>query len=79
MKLKGTLRPIDGLVSGTLRPMGGLVGTIGLASQTIGDKRVRITQTGFARVTQNGDVRILPKISVGFSYLKGTLTLIKEV
>lgn len=78
MKIKGTLRPMDGLVSGTLRPMGGLVGTIGLASQT-GNRRVRITQTGLTRVTQDGDVRILPVISVDFSYLKGTLTLIEEV
>lgn len=79
MKINGTLRPIGGLVSGTLRPMGGLVGTISLASQTSGDMRVRVTQMGYVRVTQDGNTRILPMISVDFSYLKGTLTLIEEV
>ncbi len=65
-------------INGTLRPKGGLVGTMSLMSQT-DNRRVRITQTGLARVTQDGDVRILPMVSVDFSYLKGTLTLIEEV
>ena len=57
-------------INGTLAPVGGLVGNVHLP--TITEERVRITQDGDVRQTENGNVRLI-RIYVDLEKLHGTL------